>query len=316
MLLERSPRVAGVFPVRAAFPAASAASPDDASSAAPLPALPRTAEPGITVALLDTAVDPATPFLHGRVLPGFDVIRGGAAARYDQKPGDDRLETHGTTMAGIVAGLGRPGSPRGIAPDVTVLPIRVAGWQRDAAGSWSIYGRTDQLIAGLERAVDPDRNGDAHDAARITLVPLSEPFSAFPDSPLSQAVAGAVALDSLVVVPAGNDGPGGPGFGSIGGPGGAPEALTAGAADLRPATASIPVSVRAGLRCCYTGRWSSSLRSRRRRARASKSSVSASPRISSTARARAAWPVGRRFWRRAPHRAASPRERWTQVPRS
>ena len=247
VLLERSPRVAGVYPVRAAFPAATGASPDDPAAALPA-GLAAYRGTGVTVALLDTAVDPATPFLHGRVLPGFDVIAGGAAARYDQKPGGERLETHGTTMAGIVAGFGRPGAPAGIAPDVTVLPIRVAGWQRDAAGKWSIYGRTDQLIAGLERAVDPDRNGDAHDAARITLIPLSEPFSAFPDNPLSQAVAGAVALDSLVVVPAGNDGPGGPGFGSIGGPGGAPEALTAGAADLRPAMASVPVSVRAGLR--------------------------------------------------------------------
>ncbi len=247
VLLERSPRVAGVYPVRAAFPAATGASPDDPAAALPA-GLAAFRGTGVTVALLDTAVDPATPFLHGRVLPGFDVIGGGAAARYDQKPGGERLETHGTTMAGIVAGFGRPGAPAGIAPDVTVLPIRVAGWQRDAAGKWSIYGRTDQLIAGLERAVDPDRNGDAHDAARITLIPLSEPFSAFPDNPLSHAVAGAVALDSLVVVPAGNDGPGGPGFGSIGGPGGAPEALTAGAADLRPAMASVPVSVRAGLR--------------------------------------------------------------------
>ena len=186
------------------------------------------------MALLDTAVDPATPYLHGRVSAGFDVLDGGAAARYDQRPGGDRLETHGTATAGIVAGLGRPGGPRGVAPDVTVLPIRVAGWQRDAAGRWSIHGRTDQIIAGLERAVDPNRNGDAHDAARVTLIPLSEPFSAFPDSALSRAVSGAVALDSLVVVPAGNDGPGGPGFGSIGGPGGAPDALTAGAADLRP----------------------------------------------------------------------------------
>jgi hypothetical protein len=246
VLLERSPRVAGVFPVRAAFPAVTSAGPvATASVSTGLAAYRGT---GVTVALLDTAVDPATPFLHGRVLPGFDVIRGGAAARYDQRPGGARLEVHGTTMAGIVAGLGRPGSPVGIAPDVTVLPIRVAGWQRDAAGSWSIFGRTDQLIAGLERAVDPDRNGDAHDAARITLIPLSEPFSAFPDGPLAEAVAGAEALDSLVVVPAGNDGPGGPGFGSIGGPGGSPEALTVGAADLRPATANVMVSVRAGLK--------------------------------------------------------------------
>ena len=246
VLLERSPRVAGVYPVRAAFPAALAQTPD---VAAPLPAAPAAFRgTGITVALLDTAVDPATPYLHGRVGSGFDVLDGGAAARYDQRPGGDRLETHGTATAGIVAGLGRPGGPRGVAPDVTVLPIRVAGWQRDAAGRWSIHGRTDQIIAGLERAVDPDRNGDAHDAARVTLIPLSEPFSAFPDNALSRAVSGAVALDSLVVVPAGNDGPGGPGFGSIGGPGGAPDALTAGAADLRPSVSRVSVSFRAGLR--------------------------------------------------------------------
>jgi minor extracellular serine protease Vpr len=246
VLLERSPRVAGVYPVRAAFPAQMGQSSGDLSSPAPA-GLAAYRGTGVTVALLDTAVDPATPFLHGRVLPGFDVIDGGAAARYDQKPGGDRLETHGTTMAGIVAGFGRPGMPTGVAPDVAILPVRVAGWQRDAAGSWSIYGRTDQVIAGIERAVDPNRNGDAHDAARITLIPLSEPFSAFSDGPLAKAVAGAVALDSLVVVPAGNDGPGGPGFGSIGGPGGAPEALTVGAADLRPAAARVQVAVRAGL---------------------------------------------------------------------
>jgi Subtilase family len=247
VLLERSPRVLGVYPVRAAFPAAMAQAQPDVAS--PLPAAPAAYRgTGITVALLDTAVDPATPYLHGRVSSGFDVLDGGAAARYDQPPGGDRLETHGTVTAGIVAGLGRPGGPRGVAPDVTVLPIRVAGWQRDAAGTWSIHGRTDQIIAGLERAVDPNRNGDAHDAARVTLIPLSEPFSAFPDSALARAVSGAVALDSLVVVPAGNDGPGGPGFGSIGGPGGAPEALTVGAADLRPSVSRVVVSFRAGLR--------------------------------------------------------------------
>ena len=85
VLLERSPRVAGVYPVRAAFPAAMAQTSD---VAAPLPAAPAAYRgTGITVALLDTAVDPATPYLHGRVSSGFDVLDGGAAARYDQRPG-------------------------------------------------------------------------------------------------------------------------------------------------------------------------------------------------------------------------------------
>ena len=48
-------------------------------------------------------------------------------------------------------------------------------------------------------------------------------------------------------MPAGNEGPAGPDYGSIGGPGGAPAALTVGAADLRRETATVRVVVRSGL---------------------------------------------------------------------
>src|SRR5438105_12752520 len=129
-------------------------------------------------------------------------------------------------MAGLIVGSGGPGGMAGVAPAATVLPIRVAGWQRDASARWSVYGRTDQILAGIERAVDPNGDGDAHDAARVALVALSEPFAAFADGPLAQAAAGALRLDTLVVVPAGNDGAAGPLYGSISGPGGAPAALT------------------------------------------------------------------------------------------
>src|SRR4029079_12795066 len=118
------------------------------------------------------------------------------------------------------------------------------------------YARTDQLIAGLDRAVDPDGDGDAHDAARIALVGLAEPFASFAESPESRArvcaggaeplassaespesraVAGALALDTLVVAPAGNDGTAGPLYGSNAGPAGA-AAATTGGADDEPAT--------------------------------------------------------------------------------
>jgi subtilase family protein len=135
----------------------------------------------------------------------------------------------------------------GIAPGAAVLPIRVAGWQQDLTGGWAVYARTDQLIAGLERAVDPNLDGDAHDAARIALVGATVSYDAFADSPEARAIQGSLQLDTLVVAPVGNDGPAGPGYGSVSSPGGAPAALSAGAADLRSDVEEVPVAVRAGL---------------------------------------------------------------------
>jgi minor extracellular serine protease Vpr len=250
-LLERSPEVAGVYPVRPIYPATS-----PASAGAIAPAIGHPPEiglsnidgRGVTVALLDTGVDRAQPFLRGRVTRGIDIVGGATGAEAAPEPDEPAiLERHGTEMAGLIVGSGGPGGMAGVAPGATVLPIRVAGWQRDATGRWSVFGRTDQLLAGLERAVDPNADGDGHDAARVALAALSEPFAAFTDGPLARAVAGATILDTLVVAAAGNDGPAGPTFGSISGPGGAPAALTVGAADLRPRFDAARVVVRAGL---------------------------------------------------------------------
>jgi subtilisin family serine protease len=140
-----------------------------------------------------------------------------------------------------------PAGLNGIARGATVFPIRVAGWQQEAGGTWALYGRTDQLVAGLERAVDPNADGVALDAARVALVGVAEPFAAFEDSPSARAVAGALRLDTLVVTAAGNDGIAGPGYGSISGPGGSRAALTVGAADLRESSVSVHVVIRTGL---------------------------------------------------------------------
>src|SRR5205823_14668567 len=94
---------------------------------------------------------------------------------------------------------------------------------------------------------DPNDAGEAHGAARVALVGVAEPFAGFADSPLALAVAGAMRLDTLVVTPAGNDGPVGPGYGSIAAPGGAPAALTVGALDLRPRYGEVRVVLRDGL---------------------------------------------------------------------
>jgi minor extracellular serine protease Vpr len=253
-VLERRPEVAGVYPVRAAYPASVSSellgSKGVALGASSLPALrlPGYDGRGVTIALLDTGVDRAHPYLQGRILPGIDVVGGDADATAAADPGGTgRLERHGTEMAGILVGTGGPGGIAGIAPGASVQPIRVAGWQPDVTGGSAVYARTDQLIAGLERAVDPNLDGDAHDAARVALIGEAVSYGAFADSPEARAIQGALELDTVVVAPVGNDGPGGPAYGSVSSPGGAPDALSVGAADLRGRAEEVPVAVRSGL---------------------------------------------------------------------
>jgi Subtilase family len=129
---------------------------------------------------------------------------------------------------------------RGELPTARIERIRVAGPQALENGRFQVFGTTDQILAGLERVVDPDQNGDATDAPRIAVTGLSAPYSGFERSAVAEAVDGASELGTLIVAPAGNGGdPDGP-FGSIGAPGASRNALTVGALDASgdPAIAS------------------------------------------------------------------------------
>jgi hypothetical protein len=253
-LLEQIPDVVGIYPVRAAFPAAvsekllQSKSFDAASGHRPTVSVPGFNGNGVTVALLDTGVDLSHPYLRGKVLPGIDVVDKNPEATPGRNPQDtSQIERHGTELAGIVAGSGGPGGLQGAAPGATILPIRIAGWQPTTGGGELVYARTDQLIAGLERAVDPNGDGDTHDAARVALVGVAEPYAAFTDGPEARAVQGALDLGTLVVAPAGNDGLAGPGFGSVAGPAAGAAALAVGATDGRATTPSVRVVLRTGL---------------------------------------------------------------------
>ncbi|MFD9630753.1 type VII secretion-associated serine protease mycosin [Streptomyces violascens] len=77
---------------------------------------------GITVAVIDTGVDPSNPDLLGQVLPGKDFA--------ENQPGDAHVDYqgHGTSMAGLIAGTGDAGGGKGalgLAPSAKILPIRM-----------------------------------------------------------------------------------------------------------------------------------------------------------------------------------------------
>src|SRR5262249_41983867 len=252
-VVARADAVQGVYPVRVAYPASTSS---NALENGALPAavgngglsLAGYDGRGITVALLDTGVDRVHPSLLGSIAQAVDVVDSRGDATPQAAPGRPTdLERHGTELAAIVAGYRGPTAARGVAQGASIFPIRVAGWQPDGRGGSAGYARTDQLIEGLENAVDPNFDGDEHDAVRIALIGVAAPYAGFADDPVARAVDGASKLETLVVAPAGNDGPAGPAFGSISGPGGSPDALTVGAADVRSHTEDVRVSLRSGL---------------------------------------------------------------------
>lgn len=168
---------------------------------------------GIRVAIIDTGIDYTHSDLGGGFGPGYKVVGGYDFVNDDFDPVDD--DGHGTHVAGIVAANGRL---KGVAPDAQLLAYKVL----NAQGG----GYISDIIAAIERATNPDGNPTTDDAVDVINLSLGGPGD--PDDPDSQAVDAAVDLGVVVVVAAGNDGPG---YQSVGAPGVARKALTVGASD-------------------------------------------------------------------------------------
>jgi type VII secretion-associated serine protease mycosin len=96
---------------------------------------------GITVAVIDTGVDASRPALEGRVLEGVNLTRESGDAHTDTRG-------HGTDMAGLIAGDGAQGGVLGIAPEATILPIRVSGSLEFD------FGLEERMAEAIEYAVD------------------------------------------------------------------------------------------------------------------------------------------------------------------
>ncbi len=174
---------------------------------------------GASVALLDSGVDGRHPLLAGRLDPGYDAVDRDEDPAPAGDPRGGRRETSGTALAGILVAAGE-----------RVLPIRVAGLQPASQGAGlEDVATSDRLLAGLERAVDPDADGGTDDHVPIALVGVNSPYAAFERSPEARAVRGAAALGTLVVAPAGQEAAAAGPHGTVGSPAAAPDALAVGA---------------------------------------------------------------------------------------
>ncbi|HVM26720.1 MAG TPA: S8 family serine peptidase [Mycobacteriales bacterium] len=158
---------------------------------------------GVTVAVVDTGVAPSAD-LAGR-LTSVDVTGTGLGDGYG----------HGTFVAGLVAGSGAASGGRyaGVAPGARVLSVRVA----DDDGRTNLV----TVLRGLEAAAA--RGADVVNLSLSSYSPL--PYQI---DPLTVALASMWDRGTVVVVPAGNDGPDGA---TITSPGVHPRLLTVGALD-------------------------------------------------------------------------------------
>lgn len=154
---------------------------------------------GIQIAIIDTGVDythpdlgngcfglppdPITGISPCKVVGGYDVVNG------DTNPMDDH--GHGTHVASIAAG---DGTLDGVAPGAMLWGYKVLNQEG--------WGTTEQVVEGIDRAIDRNQNGSTDDSADILNLSLATPGS--PTDPLSQAVDAAVLSGAVVVTAAGN----------------------------------------------------------------------------------------------------------------
>ncbi len=170
---------------------------------------------GVTVAVIDTGLDYNHPDLKDNFVDGYDFVNN------DNDPMDDN--GHGTHCAGIIAGTGMASDFRfvGVAPNAKLYIYKAMDDRGSGYASW--------FIESMERAVDPNMDGDFSDHVDVMSISAGD-SSGYPDDVLSVAADNAADLGVVVVVAAGN---GGPSYDSISSPGCAQKVICVVATDKK-----------------------------------------------------------------------------------
>jgi type VII secretion-associated serine protease mycosin len=147
---------------------------------------------GVRVAVVDSGVDARHPQLRGAVAPGRDLLHGNPDARQD-------CVGHGTGVASIIAARPAGGVPfRGLAPGVTIVPVRVTEKEQIDGGDTGDDAGPAEFAQAIAWAADP--GGGRADVINLSVVMTAD------DPRVRRAVADAVAAGVVVVAAAGNNG--------------------------------------------------------------------------------------------------------------
>jgi len=172
---------------------------------------------GVGIAIVDSGIYPSADFA-GRIKGFYDFTKLDRFRQPTQPSPYDDLG-HGTHIAGLIGSGGSAPNYmfQGVAPNANLVVFKVL----DKNGSSS----TSTVIAALEYIVTHRKQL----GVQIVNLSLGHPITAPAKfDPLVQAVEQAAAKGLIVVVAAGNDGPG---YGSVNSPANAPTAITVGVAD-------------------------------------------------------------------------------------
>jgi len=166
---------------------------------------------GVKVCVIDTGVDASHPDLSGnKVVAWVDYVNG------KPTPYDDH--GHGTHVSSTIAGTGNAsdGKYKGVAPEASLMEAKVLNSQGSGSNT-NILKAIDWAVSNGAQVISMSLGSSSHSQA------------------MDDAIKNAVSKGVVVVVAAGNSGPG---AGTIACPGDSPDAITVGAVDRNDAIAS------------------------------------------------------------------------------
>lgn len=149
---------------------------------------------GVTVAVVDSAVDPKIPVLKGKVTVAPDM----RSSMFDD--GAAPIGEHGTAMASLIAGSGHDGGLLGVAPDARILSIPVIS---ESQPDYSLVEPDDGLGLPTESPLSRALRYATDHGAKVISMSLGEYA---PQRADREAVAYALDHGVVLVAAVGNDG--------------------------------------------------------------------------------------------------------------